>query len=114
MYDDKGDFSFLEEIKIKLSGRKSISEHQKNILIKLSQESSKNYYRDAEKKWEINRVGKLITNNIGDFLILIIFRNNLEHKHKIPSSEWDYFWEKSAELLKKDRESVGITDNSSW
>lgn len=112
MYYDRGDYTWLEETKIKLSGKALPSTRQKKYLKDASKAPSNHYNTPALKQWEVNRVGKLLTEKIGDKERLILFRDNLERRLEPDASEWDYFWKKSDELLKKDRERLGIKDHS--
>jgi len=129
-YWNRGDSKYLEEMKINLVGRHSFYEKKKEYLKQICDlqieppfkrgkkfwESHRNGkippYQTDKKIWESNRIEKILRANIGDFKRLNLLRHNFQIGFIPAAGEWEYFWQKSDELLKKEREKVGIKNRS--
>jgi len=130
-YWNRGAPDYLDEIKIGLVKENSISEKRNEYLKEmwelktdppfkrerkfwtLHRNGKVPPYPIDQKIWERNRIDKILRAGIGDSKRLRLLWKNIAWTFNPAPGEWEYFWQMSDELLKKDREGVGIKNHSS-
>jgi len=129
-YWNRGNLDYLNDIKIRLINEGSISEKNKKDLKEMQVLKTDPPFKRGKKFWELhrngkvpsypidkkiwerNRIDKILQAGIGDSKRIHLLWDNLARRFEPAAGEWEYFWQMSDELLKKNRNNVGIKNTS--